>query len=221
MNEESPAELTPDDAVMLELGMALGQTHAFGLVAGRCSAAQAQGLRRLREEKLFKRCTEKWEDFCPRYLKMSRSEADRTIKLWEEFGPAYFELSQLTRVSPETFRAIAPAIQDGALHYNGEAIELNSENARKVATAVAELRSAIPKRSPEHQQIMEELRQLGHETNLGDRIVKLEKCGTALAAEFQKIGSDQGLGITRMLFNSALASVREQLGRVAAVNGFE
>jgi hypothetical protein len=39
----------------------------------------------------------------------------------------------LTRVSPQTFRAIAPAIQDGALRYNGETIELNAENSRKVA----------------------------------------------------------------------------------------
>ena len=148
MNEESLRELPAEQAGLLELGVALGQNHAFSLIAGRCSAAQAEGLRRLREEKLYKRCTEKWDDFCPRYLKISRSEADRTIKLWEEFGAAYFELSQLTRVSPETFRAIAPAIQDGALHYRGEAIELNPENFRKVAAVVAELRSAIPKRAP-------------------------------------------------------------------------
>ena len=99
---------------------------AFGLIAGRCSAAQAEGIRRLREQKLYKRCTEKWEDFCQKYLKMSRAEADRTIKLLEEFGATYFELSQLTRVSPETYRLIAPQIENGVLHHNGEAIELNS-----------------------------------------------------------------------------------------------
>jgi len=138
MNEESLGELPAESAALLELGVALGQNHAFGLIAGRCSAAQAEGLHRLREEKLYKRCTEKWDDFCPRFLKISRAEADRTIRLWEEFGSAYFELSQLTRVSPETFRAIVPAIQDGALHYRGEAIELNPENSRRVAAVVAE-----------------------------------------------------------------------------------
>lgn len=75
MHEELLGELAAEDAALLELGVALGQNHAFGLIAGRCSAAQAEGLRRLREEKLYKRCTEKWNDFCPRYLKMSRSES--------------------------------------------------------------------------------------------------------------------------------------------------
>jgi hypothetical protein len=218
MNEE-PEELAAADTALMELGFALGQSHTFGLVAGRCSAAQAEGLRRLREEKLYKRCCEKWDDFCPRYLKISRVEADRTIKLLEEFGPAYFELSQLTRVSPETFRAIAPNIEGGLLHYNGEAIELNPENSRKVAAAVAELRRAIPKKSSEPAIPMQELKDVFHEADLAQRIEKLNKCSTLLVAEFARIGSDEGLGVTRMLFNSALRRVREELERVAIANG--
>ena len=219
MQEESMTELAADQAALLELGVALGQNHAFGLIAGRCSAAQAEGLRRLREQKLYKRCAEKWDDFCPRYLKVSRSEADRTIKLWEEFGAAYFELSQLTRISPETFRAIAPAIQDGALHYQGETIELNPENSRKVAAVVAELRSALPKRVAESRSLMREVQSLCHEVDLTVRIEKLNECGTALVAEFEKISRDEGLGQGRALFNSALANLRSELGRVAEENG--
>jgi hypothetical protein len=218
MNQES-GELAAADAALLELGFALGQSHTFCLVAGRWSAAQAEGLRRLREERLYKRCCEKWDDFCPKYLKISRVEADRTIKLLEEFGPAYFELSQMTRISPETFRAIAPNIADGLLHYNGEAIELNSENSRKMAAAVAELRHAIPKKSPESQNLVRELNELSHEAGLSERIEKLNPCATILIAEFEKIGSDEGLGVTRMLFNSALTRVRTELGRVALQNG--
>src|ERR1700686_3130267 len=187
MHEESSGELPADSAELLELGVALGQNHAFGLIAGRCSAAQAEGLWRLREEKLYKRCTEKWDDFCPRFLKISRSEADRTIKLWEEFGAAYFELSQLTRVSPETFRAIAPAIQDGALHYNGEVIDLNSGNSRKVAAVVAELRSALPKRAAEPRSLMREIQSICHEADFTVRIEKLNECCIALVSEFEKI----------------------------------
>jgi len=219
MNEESLGELPAESAALLEVGVALGQNHAFGLIAGRCSAAQAEGLHRLREEKLYKRCTEKWDDFCPRFLKISRAAADRTIRLWEEFGAAYFELSQLTRVSPETFRAIAPATQDGALHYQGEAIELNSENSRRVAAVVAELRSALPKQAAEPRSLMRELQGLCHEADLRVRIEKLNECGTALVAEFEKISSDEGLGPARMLWNSALANIRSELGRVAAENG--
>jgi hypothetical protein len=88
MNVESSPGLAAEDAAFVELSVIImGQNHAFGLIAGRCSAAQADGLR---HEKQYKRCTEKWDDFRLKYLKMSRVEADRTIKLLEEFGPAYF-----------------------------------------------------------------------------------------------------------------------------------
>lgn len=125
----------------------------------------------------------------------------------------------MTRVSPETFRAIAPNIEDGMLHYNGEAIELNTENSRKVAAAVAELRCAIPKKSPESQQLAREINGLYHEGDLAQRIEKLTKCSTLLVAEFQTIGSDKGLGVIRTLFNSALIRVRTELGSAAMENG--
>ena len=205
MNEKTISELAAGDAALLDLGAILGQNFAFSLVAGRCSAASAEGLRRLRREKLYKRCTEKWDDFCSKYLKISRVEADRTIKLWEEFGQAYFELSQLTRVSPQTFRAIAPAIQDGALLYNGETIELNAENSRKVAAAVADLRRSLLKKSPE--------------MGLERRIAKLEKTCAAVIAEFEKISSDPGIVVVREQFQSALSRARAELDRVAREKG--
>ena len=205
MNEEPISELAADDAALLDLGAILGRNLAFSLVAGRCSAAAAEGLRRLRKEKLYKRCTKKWDDFCPKYLKMSRVEADRTIKLWEDLGPAYFELSQLTRISPQTFRAVAPSIQDGALLYNGETIALTTENSSKVAAAVAELRRSLPKKSPD--------------MNLERRIAKLEKSCAAVVAEFETISSDRGIGAARTRLESALARVRAELGRVAKENG--
>jgi hypothetical protein len=128
----------------LDLGILLGQNQALGLIAGRCSAAQAEGLHHLRTEKFYKRVSEHWSDFCPRYLKMSPSQADRIIKLWEEFGAGYFEVAQLTRVSPETYRAIEPSVENGVLNLNGEQIELTLENSRKVAAAVATVRRSLP-----------------------------------------------------------------------------
>src|ERR1035437_6977939 len=45
---------TPSDPrAALDLGRLLGQRRAFGAVAGRCSAAHAQLLRRMRDEKLY------------------------------------------------------------------------------------------------------------------------------------------------------------------------
>ncbi|HEY7389685.1 MAG TPA: hypothetical protein VH640_14310 [Bryobacteraceae bacterium] len=221
MSEELLAEPAFDGAEILELGVVLGQSHAFGLVAGRCSAAQAESIRRLREQKLFKRCCEKWEDFCPEYLKMSRAEADRIIRLLEEFGATYFELSQLTRVSAETYRAIAPAIENGVLHFNDEAIPLNAENSRKVAAAVAEMRSALTKKSPEEQSMVRQVNQLLEETSLDQRLFKLEKCALTVVKEFEKIASHESLGASILFLRNALSRLRGEMDRVALEIGVE
>jgi hypothetical protein len=207
MNKQTLPESNSGHNLLLELGFALGQSHTFGLVAGRCSAAQAYGIRRLREEKLFKECCERWEDFCPNYLNMSRAEADRIIKHLTEFGPAYFEVSQIARISPETFRAIAPAVSDGVLHHNGEAIPLNAENSRKVAAAVAEMRSAIPKKPAASSEPPQDLQQRIH--GLADRCV-------AILAELTRSSSDDYPGITRNWLYHELTRLRDEILRVAA-----
>jgi hypothetical protein len=217
MTEYPSTEAAARDAELLDLGVVLGQTHAFGLIAGRCSAAQAEALRRLREDKLYKRLSETWDDFCRGYLQISKTEADRTIRLLEEFGPAYFDVSQLTRISPETYRAIAPAVQNGMLHFNGEAIPLSPEHSRKVAAAVAEMRRAIPKRitTPELQRIMQEITDSQHDFYLGERIVKLHECCIVIVKELERISSDERLSDSRMIFNSAVAAAYEGFGRLA------
>jgi len=201
MTQELVSPLSPADVALLDLGVVLGQTHAFGVVAGRCSAAQALGLKRLREEKLYLRCSLTWGDFCRDHLKISKTEANRTIHLFDEFGPDYFDLSQLTRISPETYRALAPAVKDGALHFNGEAIPLLPENSRKVSAAVAELRQSI--------------QYLGRHMRISERIVALDKRCTAIIEEFEEIARNDALMGGRMLLNSALCRVREGLDRVA------
>jgi hypothetical protein len=159
---------------MLDLGMVLGQNQAFGFLAGRCSAAQAETIRRLRNEKLYKRVTEHWREFCPQYLKMSGAQADSIIGLWEEFGAGYFEIAQLTRVSPETYRALAPAVENGVLNLNGEQIELTIENSRKVAAAVSEVRRSLPSKKPADLPVIE-------------RIDRLDQLCTAIIDEFAGI----------------------------------
>ena len=146
--ENEIREWTAEDAAVLDLGVVLGHGQAFGLVAGRCSAAQAQSLGRLREEKKYLKASPTWKEFCPKYLGMSSSQADRIIALLDEFGPGYFELAHLTRISADTYRAVEPVVKDHALHFNGEAITLDPENARKVAAAVAELRREAAVKPP-------------------------------------------------------------------------
>jgi len=137
-----------EEKEMLQLGVALGQQHAFGLVAGRCSAAQAETLRRIREEKLYLNCAPAWKEFCPKYLGMSGTHADHIIRLLDEFGPKYFAVSQLTRISADVYRAIAPAVHDGVLEYKGETIELAPKNAPAVRAAVAGLRREAGVKKP-------------------------------------------------------------------------
>jgi hypothetical protein len=172
--DQSISEIPADVAEVLHLGMVLGQNQAFGLLAGRCSAAQAEALQRLREEKLHLRCASTWKEFCPRFLNMSGKQADYIIRLWQQFGAGFFELSQLTRISAQTYRAIEPAIREGALHFNEEAIELDPENAQKLAAAVAELRRTIPVKEKPAPTIQE-------------RLADLEKRCAAIASEFAEI----------------------------------
>jgi hypothetical protein len=204
--EKSAAGPPVDDTELLDLGVALGQNQAFGRIAGRCSASQAAGLRRLREEKKYKRCTPHWEDFCPNYLKISRAEADRIIRLWEEFGAGYFEVAQLTRISPETYRAIEPVVKEGALHFDGESLELDGENSRKVASAVAELRRRASARK-------------SAQPEMHHRLAELDRRCTAMILEFDDISRKERHGENWLQFTRVLERLFSALQRISTENG--
>jgi hypothetical protein len=141
----SGVSMTNED---LDLGRLLGRREAFTMVAARCSAADADCLRRIRDERLYLNHSKDWDEFCSQFLHICKSNANRLIRLLEEFGPSYFEVAQLTRISPATYRAIAPAVHDQALRHNGETIALIPENAEKVAAAVADLRKSSAPSAP-------------------------------------------------------------------------
>jgi hypothetical protein len=204
--ETSNSELSAEAAGLLELGSVLGQNQAFGLIAGRCSAAQAASLKHLRDEKKYKRVNEDWRDFCSQYLRMSGAQADKIIHLWEEFGAGFFKVAQLTRISPETYRAIAPAIREDALHLNGEVIELSVENSRKVADAVARLRS-----------VKKPARQMATHIRLGE----LEEQCMAMVAELREISRKERSGENWLLFTATLSRACSALKLLLAENGVE
>jgi hypothetical protein len=195
----------PEVAETLDLGSLLGQFQALELISGRCSAAQAASLRQLREGKTFRRVTQRWREFCWQYLNMTGRHADKIIQLWEELGAAYFELARLTPVSPETYRAIAPAIRNGVLHCNGEAIELSSGNSRRVAIAVAELRRRT---SPKAARCLPMHR----------RIAAVEKRATLLVAELAEISRKERYGENWLLFTGVLSRLSAALRRIEAEN---
>jgi hypothetical protein len=202
--------LSAEDAEAVDLGVALGEQHAFGLIAGRSAAAQAAAIKRLRDEKKYKRLSPHWNQFCPKFLNMSGTQADRIVRLFEEFGPGYFEVAQLTRISADTYRAIEPSIKDGALHLKGEAIQLEPRNAQKVAQAVAELRGALP--APAAKQT----RTLETTERLADIDVRCER----LVTELREI-SQEASGKHSQLFASTLDRVCRSLIRLKMENGFE
>jgi hypothetical protein len=142
MDDSNDTQMTEAFEGDLALGTILGRQQALGMIAGRCSAAQAACLREIYEKKLYKQRCGDWDEFCRQYLHITRRHVQHIIDLLNEFGPQYFELAQLTRVSPETYRAIRPSIQDGNLCVEGEAIALVPANAARISAAVAEMRKA-------------------------------------------------------------------------------
>jgi len=201
--------LPPADGEPFNLGLALGLNQAFGVVAGRCSAAQAAAFCRIREEKLYKRYTSDWRQFCPRFLNLSASQVDRIIRVWKQYGPGIFELSQLTRISEPTWRELEPLVRDGALHFNGEAIELDPENAQKIAAAVAELRrDYMPaKEKPE--------------PTVPEILAAIEKRGEALAAEFKELARRKFHGDDLTRLEQALHRTTHALQQIQTIYGLD
>jgi len=121
---------------LLDLGTWIGRKQAFGLIAGRCSAADAKCLREIRESKRYRDTGLSWEEFCPKYLGMSRAQADKIIRQLEEFGEAFFHLAGLTRITEQNYRLIAAAVNENGVEYQGTRIAIAAENAVRLAAAV-------------------------------------------------------------------------------------
>ncbi len=136
MNEP---QIPTDPREALELCRLLGQRRAFAAVAGRCSAAHAQLLRRIHDEKLYLPAAPTSEKFCGASLALSRRHADRIIALLNRFGPVYFELDELIGISPREYLAIEPAVREHSIVLNGEAVSLIPEDSPKILDAISQV----------------------------------------------------------------------------------
>ena len=75
---EDTKEAKSDEQQVLELGIMLGQRRAFGMIAGRCSAAQAECLHRIREERVYLKFAPNWAEYCvPGWASKTRMERSR------------------------------------------------------------------------------------------------------------------------------------------------
>jgi len=168
---------------VLDLGVWLGRHHAFGMMTNRCSAADAECLRRIQETGAYRELDVTWEQFCKRYAGISRATAERIIARLEEFGDNYFHLSQIMRLSPESYRAIAGNVEETFIEYGGEKIPILKQNAVRIAEVVETLRR---ERDPEVTKtrggVRRGRRQRSVETPMVERLSSaLGKLETALA----------------------------------------
>jgi hypothetical protein len=126
-----------------ELGEWAGKTQAFGLIANRSLAALAESLKQIRESRSFETLYLSWEEFCEQHAGISRSYADKLIQRLEEFGVNYFKLAQIARISPESYRALGPAVSDEGIEVDGEIIPFVPENATRIRQVVRRLQDQL------------------------------------------------------------------------------
>ena len=127
----------------IDAGAWVGRQQAFAVIANKCSAAQALCLKQVRESQIFEKLGLSWEEFCKEYAGISRVQAERLIQQHEEFGDAYFRLSEIARISPETYRQIAGQVSDEGLEFDGGKLALIPENGPKIRAAIQTLRAQL------------------------------------------------------------------------------
>jgi hypothetical protein len=127
----------------LELGARIGRGQAFGLIAAKSLAAQAQCLLEIRDAGTYKLLDLTWDEFCPQCVGLSRPRVDQLIHNLEEFGANYFQLSEIVKISPETYRRIAPQVQDGVIEIEGETVAITPENAPRIRKEIQKVRNEL------------------------------------------------------------------------------
>ena len=143
MSQEKNRESGQNKEAVMNLGAWLGRHQAFGLIANRCSAADAECLKAIRDGGEYKQLGLSWEQFCTKHAGVSRVHAERQIHYLEEFGGNFFRFTEVMPISPGTYRLIAGAVSDQGLECDGERIPLVRENRGKVAAAVTAMRAKV------------------------------------------------------------------------------
>jgi hypothetical protein len=194
------SEPTANERQALELGIVIGQRRAFGMVAGRCSAAQAECLRKVKEEKLYVRFAASWDEYCVQVLKMSRRNADRVVALLKKHGVLYFEVAALTGIAPAEYERIEPAVRADGIHVDSEVIALIPANTERIVEAVARLQ-AEARPTPE--------------STASKQISELQKRGHQLAKAFRKIAKSAD-DVERSILRGSVEGVARDLSLILA-----
>src|SRR5947208_6537624 len=95
---------------ILKVGVWLGRHQAFNLMAHRCTAADAECLKAIRDSGEYKKLGLTWAQFCEQHAGVSRPYADRQIDYIEKYGANYHRMAELMNLSEETYKLIASSI---------------------------------------------------------------------------------------------------------------
>jgi hypothetical protein len=124
----------------IESGAWIGRQQAFAIIASKCSAAQALALKEIKEARAFEQLGLTWAEFCLEYVGVGRERADALIRQYDEFGEAYFRLSQIARISAETYREVSPTVEENTVSIDGQEIALTLQNAARIRAAIKKIR---------------------------------------------------------------------------------
>ena len=132
---------TPKD--WIDAGAWVGRQQAFAVIASQSHAAQALSLKHVKQSRWYQQLSLTWEEFCLEYAGISRTRADNVIRQLDEFGESYFRLSEIARISPQTYRRIAGCVHGGVIEIDGRKLALTQENALKIRAAIQTLFSKL------------------------------------------------------------------------------
>jgi hypothetical protein len=179
MDKRNALEIAADNVAgdperLLEVGKWVGRHQAFGMIAAKCSAAQAQSLKRLKDSAEYKALDMTWDQFCNAHLGISRPTADRIIANFEEFGAAYFNLATVTRISPTSFRQIAGAVSDTEIEIAGEKVPITKTHAARIAEAIESLRKTVEQKEEQVQEKVRDNKKLREERDNAKKAAERE-----------------------------------------------
>ena len=143
MDDRITTDVAANPLSTFDLGAWIGRGQAFSFVANHCSAAQAECLTRIRKDGLYKALNLTWDEFCKQHAGASRAHADEIIRRLEEFGAAYFRLSEIIRISPQSYRTMQATVKGEAIEVGGESIPITPENAPRIRQAISALRTEL------------------------------------------------------------------------------
>jgi hypothetical protein len=191
---------------LLEVGTWIGRHQAFGLMASQCSAADAECLREIRENKHYKVLGLTWEAFCGRYAGVDRKTADRIVERLEEFGQAYFNLSRIVPIQPAGYRELASNVTGNAIELDGQKIPITPEYAPQIVEAVRELRSRLDREESKTRVPFSALQN------------RLDRCHTELAGAIRRGVGDAERAILIAVLTEAISRFEEASITISSAN---